>query len=261
MSTSRLRIVSSSTFKRGFSNTKVKQVIDTGGNVELIVNTPIISAFANTGWGVWLGILTLTAMVSLEVAVAGSDILNAVFVDAIPDLFDVEIPLDEQADVERYYPDDGDWPSTPNVVDNLNTSPSLVNTLSTTIRTQTYHLSGYIRSYIEPLLENAAVQIRSGNFNLDPNSYEHRALLQLLRNLDYHEENLRLFVIRLQDIINRIEPGSLLWENHPELHLNFRGLHGVAVAGVVELNNLRSRSILFGEEVRGNLAQQNRRGR
>jgi hypothetical protein len=47
-------------------------------------------------------------MVSLDVAVVGSDILNAVFVDSIPDLFDVEIPLDQQADVERLYPDDGD---------------------------------------------------------------------------------------------------------------------------------------------------------
>lgn len=256
--TTRLRIVSSSTFKRGFSSTKVRQVINTVGNLDLIVNTPIITASLNTAWDVWLGILTIVAMVSVEIAIHSSDILNAQFSDALPDIFDTVVAPDQQADLELHYPDDGEWPSTPNLVDNLNTTPARVDALSTSIRTQIHHLTRYITSFIEPLLENAAVQIRSGNFNLDPNSYEHRSLLQLLRHLDYHEENMRLFARRLQDVINRMEPGSQLWENHPELHWNFRGLHGVAVAGVVELNNIRSRSILLGREIRENLAQHNR---
>ena len=229
--------------------------------MDLVVNTPIITAFAHTGWDVWWGILSIAAMVSLEIAIVMTNILDAEFADSVPDIFDAYIPEDQQADLERRYPDDGDWPSTPNLVDNLNTTPALVDNLTTTVRNQLHHLTSYIRGYIEPLLENAAVQIRSGNFNLDPNSYEHRALLQLHRNMVYQEENMRLFARRLLDVINRMEPGSQLWENHPELHWNFRGLHSVALAGVVELNNLISRSILFREEIRGNLAQLNRRGR
>jgi len=49
MMTTRLKIVvSSSTFKRGFSSTKVRHVINTLGNFDLIVNTPIITASVGT---------------------------------------------------------------------------------------------------------------------------------------------------------------------------------------------------------------------
>ena len=148
----RLRIVSSSTFKRGFSSTKVRQVINTVGNLDLIVNTPIITASLNTAWDVWLGILTIVAMVSVEIAIHSSDILNAQFSDAVPDIFDTVVAPDQQADLELLYPDDGEWPSTPNLVDNLNTTPARVDALSTSIRTQIHHLTRYIKSFIEPLL-------------------------------------------------------------------------------------------------------------
>jgi hypothetical protein len=40
--------VRSSTLKRGFSNTSVRKIINTVGNLDLIGNTPIITASANT---------------------------------------------------------------------------------------------------------------------------------------------------------------------------------------------------------------------
>ena len=250
--------VRSSTFKRGFSNTSVRKIINTVGNLDLIGNTPIITASANTLWDVGFGVLTLVTMVGIEIGIHGTDILNAEFSDAVLDIFDCEVPEGQQADLEALYPDDGEWPSTPNIVDNLNTTPGAVDVLPNILRAQMDQMDSYVRHYLVPMLEDAAIQIRSGNFNLDPNSREYRALMQLLRNLDHHEGNLRGLAERIQEVINRIEPGSVLWENHPELHSNFRGLHAVAVAAVVELNNIRSRSILFGRDIRENLAQLNR---
>ena len=55
-----------------------------------------------------MGILTIVAMVSVEIAIHSSDILNAQFSDAVPDIFDTVVAPDQQADLELHYPDDGE---------------------------------------------------------------------------------------------------------------------------------------------------------
>lgn len=231
-------------------------MMDMTGNPELISSTPIILASTSTAPYVGFGVMLIVAMVSIDIGINNADILNAVFFDAVPDLFDNDIPQHLQEGLEALYDDDVEWPSTPDIADNLSTTPGQVDTLINTISHQlNNYLVNYFRVYTEPLLENAAIQIRSGNFNLDPNSYEYRALEQLSRNLVHHEENFHYLAGRLQDVINRIEPGSQLWENHPELHSNFRGLNGIAGYWVVELNNLRWRSRRFRWQIRDKVAQ------
>lgn len=157
------------------------------------------------------------------------------------------------ANLDRAYADDDsiEWPSTPNMLDNLSTTPDRIDILANTISAQLNdYLLDYFREFTEPILNDAALQLRSGNFNLDPNSFEYIAIEQLYGNLDYHEENFSFIVRRLQNIINSIQPGSILWENHPELHANFQELCYIARNGVVELNDLISRSRQFRREIR-----------
>jgi hypothetical protein len=96
------------------------------------------------------------------------------------------------------------------MLDNLSTTPDRIDTLANTISHQLDYYLGYYRQFTEPLLNDGALQLRSGNFNLDPNSIEYIAIERLYGNLDYHEENLRFIVRRLQNIIDSIRAGSIL---------------------------------------------------
>lgn len=155
--------------------------------------------------------------------------------------------------MDAAYADDIEWPLTPDMLDNLSTTPDRIDTLANTISYQLdNYLMSYYREFTEPILDDAALQLRSGNFNLDQNSFEYIAIERLYGNLGYHEENFRFLARRLQNIINSIEPGSILWENHPELHSNFQGVCDIARNGVVELNDLISGSRQFRREIREN---------
>jgi hypothetical protein len=139
------------------------------------------------------------------------------------------------------------------MLDNLSTTPDRIYTLANTISHQLDNFLGYYRQFTEPLLNDGALQLRSGNFNLDPNSIEYIAIERLFGNLDYHEENLRFIVRRLQNIIDRTQAGSILFENHPELRASFHELCYIARTAVTELSDLISRSRQFRREIRDQL--------
>jgi hypothetical protein len=255
-STTSPRKVSSSTFKRGFSTTSPRKMLDVGtiANPEVIVNTPLVIAAAITGWNVGCGVVLLALSVAMNIATDSADILNVEYFPSMPDPFDHDIPEHLLEEMDRAYADDADeWPSTPDMLDNLSTTPDRIDTLANTISHQLDYYLGYYRQFTEPLLNDGALQLRSGNFNLDPNSIEYIAIERLYGNLDYHEENLRFIVRRLQNIIDSIRAGSILWENHPELHANFHELCYIARTGVTELNDLISRSRQFRREIRDQL--------
>ncbi len=242
--------VRSSTFKRGFSTTSPRKMIDTVGNPEVVVITPLMVAAAATVWSVGSGIVLLIVGVAIDIATNSSDILNVEFSPSMLDPFDHDIPEGLMGDMDRAYADDAEeWPSTPDMLDNLSTTPDRIDTLANTISSQLDNYLRYYREFTEPLLNDGALQLRSGNFNLDPNSPEYIAIQRLYSNVGYPEENLRSIVRRLEIIIDRTRGGSILWENHPELHANFHELCYIARTGVAELNDLISRSIQFRTEI------------
>lgn len=96
-------------------------------------------------------------------------------------------------------------------MDDLHATPEQIDIISDEITVQfDDYLFRYFREFTEPTLDNAAIQIRSGNFNLDPDSVEYRALHQLTSDMRYHENTFRYLVSRLRDVRERIEEGSQL---------------------------------------------------
>jgi hypothetical protein len=96
------------------------------------------------------------------------------------------------------------------MVDDLSTTPLLVDDLAISIGAQFYyHLTPRFSEMVS-LFEQAASDIRvrliHGNFHLTLDEY--RAMLGLNNNLEVHHENLRALARILYDLIHRTGQGS-----------------------------------------------------